>query len=159
MEVNVEGCMAQEHASLKRNQGAARNQLEKLMRNYISKYYKFSLQCEDVGCAYQTRKMPLLFSSGGPVCPACRNSNLQLEYSEAQLYTQLAYFQNIFDFSKAENNLSKEEKGSLQAGKEEKELYDRMKISTDKILSKSAYGIVNLSTLFEGLFQQDSSSF
>ncbi|GIY56481.1 DNA polymerase alpha catalytic subunit [Caerostris darwini] len=138
--------------------GNLRNQLEKIMRNYISKYYKFSLQCEDVGCAYQTRKMPLLFSSGGPVCPACRNSNLQLEYSEAQLYTQLAYFQNIFDFSKAENNLSKEEKGSLQAGKEEKELYDRMKISTDKILSKSAYGIVNLSTLFEGLFQQDSSS-
>ncbi|CAL1297484.1 unnamed protein product [Larinioides sclopetarius] len=135
-----------------------RNQLERIMRSYISKYYKHTLICDDVGCAYQSRKMPLVFTSGGPVCPACRNSNLHLEYSEAELYTQLAYFQNMFDFNKAENNLSSEEKIYLRAGKEEKELYDKMKISADKILHKSGYGIVNLSSLFQGLFQQDSNS-
>ncbi|GFU23948.1 DNA polymerase alpha catalytic subunit [Nephila pilipes] len=135
-----------------------RNQLEKIMKQFISKYYKHTLVCDDVGCAYLSNKMPLIFSSGGAVCPACRNSNLHLEYSEAQLYTQLAYFQSLFDFTKAESNLSSEEKGYLHVTKEDQELYQKMKLSADKIVRRSAYGIVNLNSLFEGLFEQSSNS-
>ncbi|GFT37342.1 DNA polymerase alpha catalytic subunit [Trichonephila clavipes] len=136
-----------------------KNQLERIMRRYITKYYKHILVCDDVGCAYSSNKMPLVFSSGGPICPACKNSNLHLEYSEAQLYTQLAYFQSLFDFTKAESTLSFEEKGFLQANKEDEELYQKLKLSADKIVRKSAYGItcLHLELTFTPPTQQKST--
>ncbi|XP_042900915.1 DNA polymerase alpha catalytic subunit isoform X2 [Parasteatoda tepidariorum] len=137
-----------------------RNQLEKIMKSYISRYYKLTLICDDVGCAYQTRKMPLVFSNGGPMCPSCRNSNLHLEYTESQLYNQLSYFQYMFDHNKAVSGLTDEEKRLFKASapKEYVQLYDCLKMSTDKIVHKSAYGVVNLGTLFHGLFESNSKS-
>ncbi|XP_035219808.1 DNA polymerase alpha catalytic subunit-like isoform X2 [Stegodyphus dumicola] len=137
---------------------ALKNQLDRIMRSYISKYYKHSLICEDVGCAYQTRKIPLHFTSGGPVCPSCKNSNLRLEYTEAQLYTQLAYFQYLFDLQKATSSLTPQERGYIKVTKDEIDFYNNLKLTADKILLKSGYGIVNLGMLFQGLFERDANA-
>ncbi|KAG8188182.1 hypothetical protein JTE90_019460 [Oedothorax gibbosus] len=135
--------------------GSLRNQLERAMRGCIKQYYKSPFVCEDVGCHFHTRKMSVLLSGGGPVCPSCKNSNLRRQYSDAQLYTQLSYYQSMFDLNKAESAFTDEDKGRYNIQDADRKLYALLKRSADKILSKSAYGTVHLGTLFEGLFIPD----
>ncbi|XP_054706235.1 DNA polymerase alpha catalytic subunit-like [Uloborus diversus] len=145
---NCKTSMVQHIANLK-------NQLQKTIRQFISKYYKLVLICEDVGCAYETRKVPLRFTSGGPICSSCRNSNLHLKYTEAQLYTQLAYFQHLFDLDKAVSSLTDEEKILYTKQEDVAKVYTILKCTIDQVLRNSAYGIVNLTALFHGLYEQD----
>jgi len=48
-----------------------------------------------------------------PVCIGCGNSNMDLEYNDTDLYTQLCFYQHIFDAKKAMNQLSLNDKGQL----------------------------------------------
>nr|CAD7441283.1 unnamed protein product [Timema bartmani] len=58
------------------------------------------LICEDPGCTNRTRRVPLHFSRNYPICTQCEKGVMFKEYNESQLYTQLSYFQHIFDLNK-----------------------------------------------------------
>ncbi|XP_076323971.1 DNA polymerase alpha catalytic subunit isoform X2 [Tachypleus tridentatus] len=128
--------------------GYLSNQLTRVIRSYIHKYYQGWLQCEDVGCGYRTRKLPLKFTRGGPLCPVCERATIHPEYTDTQLYQQLSYFQNLFDLRKGTS-----EKMFSRFPPEGESLYRRLKATVDKTLKSNAYGVVNLDRLFDGLYR------
>eukprot|EP01134_Creolimax_fragrantissima_P008271 CFRG8271T1 len=72
------------------------NVLTRLVRSYITKYYAGWLVCDDQACRTRTRYVSVC----GRKCmvPFCRGS-MSPEYSAHQLFTQLAYFQYLFDLA------------------------------------------------------------
>ncbi|XP_022255478.1 DNA polymerase alpha catalytic subunit-like [Limulus polyphemus] len=128
--------------------GYLSNQLTRVIRSYIHKYYQGWLQCEDVGCGHRTRKLPLKFTRGGPLCPVCERATIHPEYTDTQLYQQLSYFQNVFDLRKGTS-----EKIFPRFPPEGESLYRRLKATVDKTLKSNAYGVVNLERLFDGLYK------
>lgn len=76
------------------------NQLELSIHGFIEKYYENNLTCEDPACQNDTNVLPLNFVKKYPVCTLCQKGVMYRLYNEKQLYTQLAYFQYIFDLTK-----------------------------------------------------------
>lgn len=76
------------------------NQLTLLCRNYIHKYYQYELTCEDPACPNNTVRLPLRFAGKHPVCTLCNNAVMYKKFSEYDLYSQLSFFQYIFDLTK-----------------------------------------------------------
>ncbi|XP_032534928.1 DNA polymerase alpha catalytic subunit isoform X2 [Chiroxiphia lanceolata] len=122
------------------------------IRRYIRKYYNGWLICEEPTCQNRTRRLPLSFSRGGPVCQACRKAVLRPEYSDKALYTQLCFYRYIFDVDYAIDKVITEEEKEYVKKKqlrwEVSEAYKRLKSTVDKCLSMSAYSEVNLGKLF-----------
>ncbi|XP_067131539.1 DNA polymerase alpha catalytic subunit [Centruroides vittatus] len=132
-----------------------RNQLVKIMRQYVQKYYQKWLICEDPMCAKRTRKLPLYFTKQGPLCQSCKDACLTLEYSDSQLYNQLIYFQQLIDIDQARQSLSsKEDKISEGMNSECEKFFRGLKCETEKLLRESAYDIVDLQKLFIHLYPQ-----
>lgn len=91
--------------------------------------------CEDQSCATRTRRLPLKSVRAHPVCIGCGTSNMDVEvpfkklkytnyfwtsiffnslhsqYNDLNLYTQLCYYQHMFDAPKAINQLKPSERG------------------------------------------------
>ncbi|PVD18466.1 hypothetical protein C0Q70_21015 [Pomacea canaliculata] len=133
------------------------NLLVQSLRRHISQYYAGWLKCEDSACSARTRRLPLTFQRGHPICPACQRGVLLQEYSDSGLYTQLSFYQHIFDVEKAKALLTITEKGSAHSqlekeGPELTEIYRQLKITADSWQRVNAYSQVNLSKLFQGLF-------
>ncbi|KAL4220500.1 DNA polymerase alpha catalytic subunit [Mactra antiquata] len=133
-----------------------KNKLTMTVRGHIKQYYQGWLKCEDSACHTRVRKLPLMFQRGKPLCPNCNRAFLHQEYTDSMLYTQLCFYQYLFDLDRAGNALT---------GKDEKETarklltdsgissaYQSMKGLMDKWLKKNAYSEVNLDKLFAGLF-------
>jgi hypothetical protein len=57
----------------------------------------------------------LRFSRGNPVCKHCNSGALIREYTEAQLYNQLCYFQFMFHFEKATMGITPAAKGTASS--------------------------------------------
>lgn len=76
------------------------NQLSLSANSYIRKYYANELTCEDPACTNDTRRMPLRFAAKYPICTLCKSGVMYRKYSEYNLYSQLTYFQHIFDLTK-----------------------------------------------------------
>ncbi|XP_023226396.1 DNA polymerase alpha catalytic subunit-like [Centruroides sculpturatus] len=132
-----------------------RNQLVKIMRQYVQKYYQKWLICEDPMCAKRTRKLPLYFTKQGPLCQSCKDACLTLEYSDSQLYNQLIYFQQLVDIDQARQSLSsKDNKISEGMNSECEKFFRGLKCETEKLLRESAYDIVDLQKLFIHLYSQ-----
>lgn len=70
------------------------------IRSFIKLYYKKELICEDPACTNVVRWLPLRFAGKFPVCNMCNKAVLYRKYTEYDLYTQLWYFQHIFDLTK-----------------------------------------------------------
>jgi len=131
------------------------NKLTLAMRKYIDKYYLSELKCDDQTCSEQpTRQL----SVTGMECldPYCRGSMRPI-YSDKVLYTQLSYFQSLFDVEHATKQLSQETRDmgpSVVAGHQDefRQLFDHV----DKHVQKSARKHVDLNALFStlGLFVQ-----
>lgn len=68
-----------------------------------------------------------------------------LQYSEKDLYTQLSFFQYIFDLSKALHTGEKIDAAICNA-------YSVLHEHVSQVLSQSAYSVINLTKLFNGLF-------
>lgn len=68
-----------------------------------------------------------------------------LQYSEKDLYTQLSFFKYIFDISKAQHTGVKIDPTICNA-------YGILQEHVEQILSQSAYSVINLTKLFNGLF-------
>ncbi|KAG5880463.1 hypothetical protein JTB14_000568 [Gonioctena quinquepunctata] len=90
------------------------NQLSLSIQLYITKYYNNELTCEDPACTNETSRLPLRFVKKYPVCTLCQKGVMYRMYTEQQLYTQLTYFQHIFDLSKAK--ITKRLEDDLESG-------------------------------------------
>ncbi|XP_068086405.1 DNA polymerase alpha catalytic subunit [Anabrus simplex] len=122
------------------------NQLSLVTRSYIHKYYLNWLVCEDPACPNRTRRVPLRFMRSYPICTLCEKGVMYKEYNDHELYTQLNFFQHIFDLSKAA-----ERKAGLKIGTDLEMAYGKLRDHIERLLRHSAYSVVNLSRLFEGL--------
>ncbi|XP_030625392.1 DNA polymerase alpha catalytic subunit [Chanos chanos] len=122
------------------------------IRRHLRKYYSGWLVCEDQVCQNRTRRVPIVFSRAGPICPGCSKSTLRPEYSEKALYNQLCFYRFIFDWEYALNKvLTAEERVKFRSKnfQGEKEVYKKLKEVVDHALASSGYSEVNLAKLFQ----------
>lgn len=123
------------------------NKLRLDIRNHITKYYNGWLICEDPSCDNRTRRIPLLFNRGFPVCNSCRRGVLYREYSESQLYKQLCFYEYIFDFQKA----CQKNKDERIRDETLRRTYNVLHSEVQRTLKQNAYSEVNLTKLFGNL--------
>jgi len=134
----------------------AKNQMKNLLqlkiRHFVNKYYQGWLKCEDSVCGTRTNKLPLIMQRGRPVCAACDRGFLQPEYTDSMLYTQLCFYDYIFDTPKASIYMSETEKAvSRKMNPDLNQVYLELKSFTSSWLKRSAYSSVDLGRLFHGL--------
>ncbi|EFX79893.1 hypothetical protein DAPPUDRAFT_304346 [Daphnia pulex] len=129
------------------------NRLTHTVRKHIQLYYAGWLVCEDRSCATRTRRIPLKSTNTHPVCIGCGTSNMDPEYNDLDLYTQLCYYQHMFDASKAISQLqpSERDKVKLAYNNSMDKAYKALLNNINQILLESGYSQVNLAGLFYGL--------
>ncbi|KAG7160964.1 DNA polymerase alpha catalytic subunit-like [Homarus americanus] len=123
------------------------NKLRLDIRNHIKKYYSGWLICEDPGCSNRTRRLPLHFSKGFPVCNSCERGVLFREYTESQLYKQLCFYDYIFDYHKA----CQKNKDDRLRDDTVRKAYNILHAEVQRVLKLNAYSEVNLTRLFASL--------
>nr|XP_032834503.1 DNA polymerase alpha catalytic subunit isoform X2 [Petromyzon marinus] len=140
-------CEASQLASLP----ALCNRLQMDVRRHVGRYHAGWLLCEDMACRNRTRRLPLTFTQHGPVCPACRRGVLRAEYTEKMLYTQLCFYQHLFDWDC--KSLTEVEKKTLKNRKwlEVQKGYGVLHEAAKAAVSLSAYSLVDLGSLFRSL--------
>ncbi|KAK4367762.1 hypothetical protein RND71_011554 [Anisodus tanguticus] len=129
------------------------NQVKRQVEGFISTYYKGVMTCDDETCNYTTRSLNLRVigdSDRGTVCPnypRC-NGHLLRQYTEADLYRQLAYFCYILDtvrcIDKVESNMR------IQVEKELariRPVVEAAASTVQKFRDRCAYGWVQLKDL------------
>ncbi|UYV73481.1 POLA1 [Cordylochernes scorpioides] len=126
------------------------NQVFHAIRQHVDRYYKSWLTCEDPGCSYRTRRLPLNFTLQGPTCPQCAKAVLHREYSEDQLYQQLSFYKHLFDISStlAKMDTIKANIADSQLNPSLRSLYSTICKQADHWLARSAYRLVHLGNLF-----------
>lgn len=130
--------------------GVILNKLRQDIRRHISAYYSGWLMCEDPGCNNRTRRIPMRFSRGFPICNLCERGVLFREYTESQLYKQLSFYDYIFDFHKA---CIKQKDNERIRNDNWRKTYNILHSEVQKHLNLNAYSEVNLTRLFGALFQ------
>uniref|UniRef100_A0A1B0GK25 DNA polymerase n=1 Tax=Lutzomyia longipalpis TaxID=7200 RepID=A0A1B0GK25_LUTLO len=127
------------------------NQLILKIRSFINRYYANWLVCDDNTCSHNTRILTHVISSNDrPMCYACRKGSLVRQYTETDLYTQIRYFQYIFDLTQPQYK-------KMKITPQVEDAYRLLKETIDRLLSKSAYCIVNLATIFGKLHPTKTS--
>ncbi|XP_035693536.1 DNA polymerase alpha catalytic subunit-like [Branchiostoma floridae] len=130
-----------------------KNKLTLATRRHVKMYYEGWMKCDDPSCASRTRRVPMNPQRNGAVCPTCNKGILQQEYTDSQLYTQLLFYQHIFDLDKAIDKLPEKERVRPRGMKKEYlSEYHSLKTVADKRLKFNGYSEVNLNKLFEGLY-------
>lgn len=132
------------------------NRLRMDIRRHVQKYYQGWLKCEDAACGTVTRRVPLTFQRGHPVCHACHRGLLHPLYTDTMLYTQLCFYEHIFDADKALKCMtdgSKEKHSAATKLKGNEELYNQLKNLVSGVIRRNAYSEVNLDKLFQSTFQ------
>lgn len=124
------------------------NALTLAMRSYVQRYYTSWLTCEDPACPQRTRRLPLRFQSNFPICNLCEKGVMYREYTDTELYTQLSFFQHIFDLSK----IPASDKRHLRISMDIDSAYFKLKDHIEQLLKHSAYSVVNMSHMFEGMY-------
>ncbi|CAG9534489.1 unnamed protein product [Cercopithifilaria johnstoni] len=127
------------------------NQLQLTLDNVVSDYYKISYICDDIGCAYRTRTLVLVWTREGVRCPKCKNGFMRREYSSKRLYEQLIFFQKLFDVTKAIDNFTEEQRMKLRCRSDWKEanaLLAGLLSLCDQYIADNQYNRVSLSCLF-----------
>jgi DNA polymerase alpha subunit A len=130
-------------------------------RKHIGRYYSSPFQCDERTCSLKTREFNIK-SDGQPACPrkGC-SGTMSLEYDKNQLYTQLRYFQDMFDYRRhaekldMKNDKQQEEYLILTAAPEHKrtrELFDEINVNVTVLLQQNGYGVVDCAQLF-GFFK------
>lgn len=120
------------------------NRLAVAIRHYIHLYYLNWLVCEDPACTNRTRRLPLWFGRGYPVCNLCGKGLMYREYTDSELYNQLSYFRHIFDLTKAPEH----KPGAVRVQNDVDMAYVKLQKQVDIILSSSAYCSIDLHRLF-----------
>ncbi|KAL3848220.1 hypothetical protein ACJMK2_019093 [Sinanodonta woodiana] len=131
------------------------NTLTATIRSHIRMYYEGWLKCEDSACGTRVQKLPLVLHHSHPVCPACNHGLLHPEYTDNMLYTQLCFYQYIFDPDRAMAQMGEREKERARAilnNDSFRKMYTDLRSVPEQWLKRNAYSEVNLNKLFEGLF-------
>ncbi|KAJ8971883.1 hypothetical protein NQ314_000496 [Rhamnusium bicolor] len=132
------------------------NQLVLLIQSYITKYYENELTCEDPACTNETTRLPLRFVRKYPVCTLCQKGVMYRVYTEQQLYTQLTYYQHIFDLNKLNKICSRTMLEELfcfvrtSNGTTNRIWLSCSRETVEKYLNHSGYSVINLTELFSG---------
>ncbi|KAK4050302.1 DNA-directed DNA polymerase alpha catalytic subunit pol1 [Microbotryomycetes sp. JL201] len=121
-------------------------QLDLQIRSFISKFYEGWIVCDEPTCGNRTRMMSVY----GRVClvPNCKGQ-VHFEYNDNHLYTQLLYFDTLFDVGRIRGKLHS------SAGAEIGEILEAQKIAlaqlravVTKHLDKNGRRWVSMSSLF-----------
>ncbi|KAL4128800.1 hypothetical protein PRIC2_007780 [Phytophthora ramorum] len=114
------------------------NRLHIATREATKKYYEAWTICSDVTCKTRTQKQSL--RGNGNICSAagCR-ATTTLEYPDSALYTQLKYFESLFNIERAVKKIKaqKERASSTTATTEPPPLSDRHRAVLKKLLSQA----------------------
>ncbi|XP_967510.2 DNA polymerase alpha catalytic subunit [Tribolium castaneum] len=115
------------------------NQMTETINSYIEKFYLNEMYCEDPMCCKETVRIPLSSSGRVPFCQVC-NSVLIKKYSGLSLFTQITYFQYIFDLTK----LSKMPSLELQVEK----AYHEIKETVERRYEFCGFSTVKMENMF-----------
>ncbi|XP_031831132.1 DNA polymerase alpha catalytic subunit isoform X2 [Nomia melanderi] len=128
---------------------AIQNAMTLAVREAVSEYYDGWLECENPLCGERTQILPLGFHRKYPTCRKCGDADLHRVFSETKLYNQMCFYLHLFDVSqsKYKNLLSQYPHGMRAA-------YDSLKEAMEKILSRNAFSVVCLDTIFSGFNSQ-----
>ncbi|KJE89758.1 DNA polymerase alpha subunit I [Capsaspora owczarzaki ATCC 30864] len=127
------------------------NRLTIMMRGFIDEYYQGWMKCDDAACQQQrTRQL----SVNGRKClnPGCKGT-MRLENTDTKLYTQLLYFQRLFDLQRAFQKIEDSEQRALAVRMIEPYRADIVRVHqhVNATFNKSARQFVNLRSLFSFL--------
>lgn len=120
------------------------NKLRLDIRKQIQKYYNGWLICEDPGCDNRTRRVPVRFLRGFPVCGLCERGVLYKEYTDTQLYKQLLFYSHIFDLERA----GAKNKDLRVRNEDVRQAYKLLHSVAGKFLEQSAYSHISISKIF-----------
>ncbi|GLH01797.1 DNA polymerase alpha catalytic subunit [Gryllus bimaculatus] len=120
------------------------NRLTSMLRYHLHQYYKGVLICEDPACPLRTRFVPLNFHRAYPVCILCDSAVMYKEVSDKDLYTQLLFFQRIFDL-----HGSPDYKNGFQVSAEVETAYIKLYNKVENFLKYSFYSRVDCTSLFK----------
>ncbi|KAG4303428.1 hypothetical protein PCK1_000392 [Pneumocystis canis] len=118
-------------------------QLESQIRNYNSIYYNAWILCNDPSCANRTRQI-------GVYGKRCSIKNCQgqmyFEYSDKMLYTQLLYYDSLFNVDKAREiaNQFPEPESILICAEYNRERFEKLRYITQSYLSHNKRRFVDL---------------
>eukprot|EP01135_Chromosphaera_perkinsii_P004895 Nk52_evm15s303 gene=Nk52_evmTU15s303 len=124
------------------------NTVRRSIRAHLKVYYDGWLVCDDPSCGNRTKQLSLKGKSC--IIPECQGQ-VQMEYSDTQLYTQMLYYQNLFDATKAMSKVDEKKKdfvNGLLLGEGYKEYINELHSLTMNELNKNARRVVNLGFLF-----------
>lgn len=82
-------------------------QLEVMIRNLIKRYYSGKVKCDDPSCHMETRQVGVYGRKCMGQDDECQGT-LRFVYDDGKLYTQLLYFDSLFDVDRAKNNAMEE---------------------------------------------------
>jgi len=128
------------------------NTLSVAMRQHISKYYRSELKCDDETCHMHGTVTRQLSVRGTSCLDEYCRGNLRPIYSDAQLYSQLSYYLNLFDTENALKKLDEDVKAlgeSVLGG--HAEAFGKVYTHVDKQMQHSARKHVDLGGLFSRL--------
>ncbi|KAM0786373.1 hypothetical protein ACM66B_001841 [Microbotryomycetes sp. NB124-2] len=122
-------------------------QLDLQIRNFVSKFYEGWMVCDEPTCGNRTRMMSVY----GRVClvQGCKGQ-VHFEYNDNHLYTQLLYFDTLFDVERIRSKLlttatSQEISGILEA---QKTSLSQLRSVVTKHLDKNGRRWVSMTSLF-----------
>eukprot|EP00741_Cyanophora_paradoxa_P021230 tig00000237_g20491.t1 len=145
------------HCGKALGQPAIENALVRSIGRHIERYYEGWMKCAEAECSARARSCQL--RRGLPACPSDpERHHLVEEYSAGELYTQLLYFQRLFDVAKAAERLEAARKRNEEAAAgvpddmrlhfADKRAYDALRATAARYVAMSAYGRVNLADIF-----------
>lgn len=136
------------------------NKLTMKIRGHIHQFYSGYVSCEDPACTGRTRQLPLAFRGAFPVCSGCEKAIMTKEYSDKQLYTQLLYYQQLFDLKKVDLRYGAGTGKILldkQPGLEEALSVFHAHVS--QTMKENNYSVIDMEKLFGGFFFSKASKF
>ncbi len=137
-----------------------KNALTMAVRRHLNKYYAGYVVCEDPACNGRTRQLPLFFRGAFPICSSCGSAQMTKEYTDKELYTQLLYYQQLFDVSRVTQRFPNSSLlADLSKAAGSRAMYDDLKAHMDEVMNDNKYSIVDMTRLFGGFFNLKAASF
>ncbi|XP_055614438.1 DNA polymerase alpha catalytic subunit [Uranotaenia lowii] len=118
------------------------NELTLAIRADIKRFYQRWMVCDNPICNQNTRLYSQVATKNNPHCIHCQKGLLIQQYSESDLYLQLNYYNYMFDLNLYEVRITKVLSAEL------KNMYNILKATVDRFLSRSKYATIQLSTLY-----------
>lgn len=130
------------------------NQLMLIMTSQIKYYYTPTYVCDDVACAFRSRRQGLKWSRDGVHCPKCSYGIMKQEYTAKNLFMQQSFYRSLFDLEKVVNTCKLEQQRKLKTRRDFNHLYKlhaQLLSVCDKFLETNDYNKVSLSYLFANM--------